>query len=77
MENKTTIIQAVMDRDGHTNVLTMGEAPNMLAMLQALVEKIADRIQIDGKPADFMEVLLLINNGHETMGRVDGKEGQE
>lgn len=77
MENKTAIIQAVMDRDGRINVLTMGEAPNMLTMLQALVEKMADRFQIDGKQVTFIEVLQLINNGHETVGRVDGKEGQE
>lgn len=77
MENKTAIIQAVMDRDGHINILTMGEAPNMLTILQALVEKMADRFQIDGKQVTFAEVLQLINNGHETVGRVDRKEGQE
>lgn len=76
MEDRTAIVQAVMASDGNINILTLGEAPAKLTALQALVEKLADQLEIDGEPADFVEVLQLINNGHEAHRITGGKEWQ-
>lgn len=77
MEDRTAIVQAVMARDGNINIVTLGEVPAKLTALQALIEKLADQITIDGEPADFVEVLQLINNGHEVHRITGGKEGQK